>query len=221
VNTDATLIWIPDLGSSDHGSNPARLAATALSTCWCCWRWMAVICASSRRTSASESAPGAGRNAAGTGWAGATGRGGSGPAGATAAEEPAADGTLTATGELLPATGEDVGGAAGIAVRVPGTPAAGAEAPQPEVSVAVRSSATAVALAAQVGGRDPDIGGLWAQVVVASGSYPSLETSNPPQPAHTPGVGFLNGHDTWTRLKDLARKRRQVVPVKRRIPLCA
>jgi hypothetical protein len=64
------------LGSSAHGSNPARLAAAALSLCSYSRRWMADSCLSSLSTSASDGAPGAGRNVAGTGWAGGATRDG-------------------------------------------------------------------------------------------------------------------------------------------------
>src|ERR1700676_1970686 len=108
---------------------------------------MDAICASSRRTSASEGAPGAGRNAAGTGWAGGTGRGGCRPAGVSAAEEAAA-------GEA-PNPGEDLGAAAGRALCGGGALAAGVEAPQPALNVAARISAAAVSLSAPFGRRDP------------------------------------------------------------------
>ena len=158
MNTDATLTCVPDRGSCDHGSKPARLAAAALSACWCCWRWMAAICASLRRTSASESAPRAGRKAAGTGWAGATGRCGCGCLGAAVLEGSVCTGGLVAVEGLSLAVAELVDGLAEATLwswtRRPPEP----RSPQPAVDMAARSSATAVTPAAQYGRRDPDTG---------------------------------------------------------------
>ena len=180
MNTDATLTWVPDLGSSDHGSSPARLAAAALSACSCSLRWTAAICASSLLTSASEGAPGAGRKAAGTGWAGGIGRPCWGAGGASAVEAPVVEapvveapvveapvveGAPTATVGLPPAMGDGAVGADVRALCATGTAAPGAEAPQPAVSGAMRSSATAAAPGAPLGRRDPDIRGLWASHV--------------------------------------------------------
>ncbi|HEY7893158.1 MAG TPA: hypothetical protein VIC05_13205 [Solirubrobacteraceae bacterium] len=68
-------------------------------------------------------------------------------------EEPAAEGAL------IP--GDAFGGSAGVALCCVGTLLVGAEAPQPAISTAARSSATAVVRAAQFERRDPDIRGLW------------------------------------------------------------
>jgi hypothetical protein len=149
---------------------------------------MALTCASSRRTSASEDAPGAGRNAAGTGWAGATWRDACVRARVTAV-------VCTVT-VWERASGEVFGWAADVALCGAGTSAVGVEPAQPAISVAVRRSTTTVAPAAQFGCLDPHIHRLWGK---AADQPPSGQDGSVVSPASAGQAGIAScAMSDWT-----------------------